>query len=241
MLKYLTILAVLAAALFPTPGKAVESSAQGADKSESQGNKASTAPSLPLVNKPIQPGASDPYGGIVAAEDKEHSVKLTSLAPVALSDKPKSFWGHVLDWGPWIFNLGLVIVGGFQIWLLKRTWKTVQRQTVLQEASMTQWVDMLPSGIRVETKSKSDPPDRVTINLHWKIVNNTSYPFTLPRVETTVCRVRDWDVFGTNPDEVIAPKGEAGHNFYVFFVPLELTKSQTTDFFDTGIALSIAT
>jgi hypothetical protein len=135
MLKHLAILTVLTAALSPMPGKAVESSAQGGDKTKShgQGNQTPAALAPTLVNKPVQPGAFDEHGGTVAAEDKEHSVKLTSLPPVTIADKQKTFSDHAFDWGPWVFNFGLLVVGAGQAVLLWKTWKKIGKQAELME------------------------------------------------------------------------------------------------------------
>jgi hypothetical protein len=119
----------------PIPGQTVKPAAQSADQGQSQGqdNQATASAAPSLVEKLKQPTPTDPHSGQVAGEDKEHSVKLTSLPSVTLTDKPKGFWDHVLDWGPWVSNFLLVVVGGFQVWLLKRTWKTIERQADLLE------------------------------------------------------------------------------------------------------------
>jgi hypothetical protein len=135
MLKHLMILTVLVA-LAPVPRQSVESSAQGADKGQSQGNHATAAPTHSLVEQQEQPGASNPHSGQIASEDKEHSVKLTSLPPVTITDKQKTIWDHVLDWGPWAFNFLLVVVGGFQVWLLWKTWQKIGKQAELMEGQL---------------------------------------------------------------------------------------------------------
>lgn len=111
----------------------------------------------------------------------------------------------------------------------------------LQEANLRQWVDMQAHGILVETTSKSDPPKEITISLRWKIINNTSLPFTLEKIDTKICRDKDWEVFEMSEDDVVPPVKEGSRNFYPFFVPLKLTKRQTQEFLTDGITLSIAT
>ena len=130
MLKHLVIFTALVA-LAPVPGQSVESSAQVAGKGQGQGNHAATTPTPSLVEKPKQLGASDPHSGQIVSEDKEHSVKLTSLPPVTITDKPKMFWDHALDWGPWVANFLLVIVGTLQVWLLWKTWQKIGKQAEL--------------------------------------------------------------------------------------------------------------
>ena len=138
MLKRLAILGMLltvAMAPSPMPGQTVKAAAQGGAKGEnqSQGKQGTPAPASALVNNPIQSGSAKPNGQPVAGEDKEQTVTIRGLPPVALADKRKTFWDHVLDWGPWIFNFGLVIVGALQVVLLKRTWKTIDRQANIMD------------------------------------------------------------------------------------------------------------
>lgn len=52
-----------------------------------------------------------------------------SLPPIDIVRNYKGYWGFLYDWGPWFFAFILAIVGGFQAWLLHRTWKTIERQT----------------------------------------------------------------------------------------------------------------
>jgi hypothetical protein len=129
MLKRLAILAVLLAALPPMPGQAAESAAQGSGKpdNKAQGANGNPAPAMP-VRDPAQPPKDTKGTGDPATDDKEHSVKLTSLPPVTIADKQKTFWDLVFDWGPWAFGLFLAIAGGVQLMLLKITWKTIQEQ-----------------------------------------------------------------------------------------------------------------
>jgi hypothetical protein len=150
MLKRLTILAVLLTTMCPMPGQAVKDATQGSDKGEAHGedNQVSTPKSPPLAGKAIQPATSKPDGGPIAGDDKEHSVKLTSLPPVTLTDKSKTVGDHILDWGPWIFNLGLVIVGALQVVLLIRTRDQIKRQAEIMDTSAA---DAKETGKHTET------------------------------------------------------------------------------------------
>ena len=133
MLKSLAILALVFSSLqasVPVPRKAVKPAAQGGDQADDKGSSdhESADKTQPLVVKKERPGAADTNGKQVTPEDKEHSVKLTSLPPVTITDKQKTFWDHVLDWGPWGFNFLLAIASGLQVWLLLRTWREIHRQ-----------------------------------------------------------------------------------------------------------------
>jgi hypothetical protein len=242
MLKRLAMLCLFLVAMSPMPGWASTTARDGSDKGQDQGqgDKSTPAPASPHINKPIQPSPEKEHSGPVATEDAEYRVNLTNVPPVTIADKHKRWWEYMLEWGPWIFNFGLVVVGGFQVWLLRWTWKTIERQTDIQEAGMTQWVNVVPERIAVETKSTTFPPEKVTLHLYWRIVNDTSHPLTLQKIETKVARgEKQWDCFRTEPDEVIPPKAEQGQNFYVFYVEVSLDEGETREFLDKGKLFTI--
>jgi hypothetical protein len=58
-------------------------------------------------------------------ENTKHSIRVTELPAVTVST-PRRDWA---DWGTWGFNFLLALTGGFQVWLLCRTMRFVQRQT----------------------------------------------------------------------------------------------------------------
>jgi hypothetical protein len=135
MRKWLVIVALALGAMLSTPRQAAQVPAQSSDNTnhQSQGNQSTRDRSPVLVNTKKQ--AAKPSGGLEepADDEKEHSVKLTSLPPVTLNEKPKTFRDQVLDWGPWISNFLLVGVGGLQVWLLLRTWQTIERQANIMQ------------------------------------------------------------------------------------------------------------
>jgi hypothetical protein len=114
----------------PIPWRAAQAAGQSGDKGQNQGknDKDTSAQALPLVNKPIHPIAAEPNGGPVEGKDKENSVNLTGLPPVRVISKEKTFLDHVFDWGPWVFNFGLVAVGVLQVVLLKRQANIMDKQ-----------------------------------------------------------------------------------------------------------------
>jgi hypothetical protein len=118
------------------------------------------------------------------------------------------------------------------------TTKSIQRQSELQEANLAQWVDLKSWGLLVETTSRTSPPKEVTLNLRWRVLNNTPFPFTLQKVEVKVAIGLDWEHFEIIEDGTIAPS-KSSNNYFDFMVPFKLTKSQTKSFFDGGAALSI--
>ncbi len=52
-----------------------------------------------------------------------------------------------------------------QIEVSRRQWQVMRESIQRQEADLSQWIEMLPYGIRTETHSESEPPDEVTIVL----------------------------------------------------------------------------
>src|ERR1700722_14520274 len=80
---------------------------------------------VPPVNQTL---SRDERSGKLGNDDRENSVKITAIPPIAIADKQKTRLDHLYDWGPWAFNLGLVVVGTGQVWFLYRTLKTVQQQ-----------------------------------------------------------------------------------------------------------------
>jgi hypothetical protein len=57
-------------------------------------------------------------------EDAQHTVGISKLPPVTIN-APKRDWA---DWAYWGFNLLLVTVGGFQVYLLYRTLEAISAQ-----------------------------------------------------------------------------------------------------------------
>jgi hypothetical protein len=118
------LLAVMQAAP-PVPRKAPDNPAQATTNIKTQ-SKSRQTPSSP------SPATAETSGNWPAKTDgseesqkyTEHPIVISKLPAVAL-DTPKRDWA---DWGTWGFNFLLVAVGGLQVWLLFRTWKTVRRQ-----------------------------------------------------------------------------------------------------------------
>jgi len=52
-----------------------------------------------------------------------------SLIVLVLSPDSTGWVRYLFDWGAWVFAALLVVVGFLQVWLLKVTWDTIQRQT----------------------------------------------------------------------------------------------------------------
>lgn len=200
MLKRLAIVGLLLTAVPPMPGQAIKAAAQGGDKSQnqSQSKQAATAPGPMFVGNPVQPGSAKPDGQSIAGEDKEHSVKLTGLPPVTLTDKPKTFWDHVLDWGPWVFNFGLVVVGILQVVLLKRTWKTIERQANIMDTQARDARESSAEATRIAlaaAKAAQKSADAAIAQIQMMIAKERAW------IEITFAE--DSDAMTIRPDEMV--------------------------------------
>jgi hypothetical protein len=134
-LKTQAIIAVLLGILpfsQPVPGQSAKPAAQRSYDAGQQPDNHQDPPASPVaVDGEKQAGPAEKHSGPVGGEDKQQKITVVSLPPVSVAKEKKGFWGYVFDWGPWLFNLGLLVVGGLQVWLLLRTWKAIERQADL--------------------------------------------------------------------------------------------------------------
>src|ERR1700735_1045935 len=131
MLKGLAICAVFLAMMpEPLPGRVPTPSGNRGSYPQSQakgdqGNSSNAAATFVKDNqaKKDQAGAGQETG-----TKDQRSVNLTSLPPISIVKEKKTWKDHLYDWGPWVFSLILAVAGGWQLYLLKITWKAIQAQ-----------------------------------------------------------------------------------------------------------------
>jgi len=138
MLNSLVIFVVLFAVLptsKPVPRQASASSSQTANDSQEQSQNDQSRPNpLPSsVSGVIRKGEGKPpstqrNSGEETPENKEQKVQLTKLPPLVISKDAKGILDHIYDWGPWVFNFALVVVGFLQVFYLGRTLKQIRTQ-----------------------------------------------------------------------------------------------------------------
>jgi hypothetical protein len=126
---FAVIFAVMQTAV-PVPRKAADNPTQVNTQSKSNsapGQKGVPAPTStkrdsngPTANDSIQQGQND----------AQHTVRISKLPPISVARD----WA---DWGVWVFSLLLVIVGGFQVWLLYKTLGSISIQADQMEAQTT--------------------------------------------------------------------------------------------------------
>jgi hypothetical protein len=105
-------------------------------------------------------------------DNAEHSVKLTSLPPVTLADKAKTLWDYVYEWGPWICNLFLVLVGFLQVMLLRQTRREMSRQARdTREQHRAKLEVLFPPATPTFPETQSQPDADININASFRVTN----------------------------------------------------------------------
>jgi hypothetical protein len=131
-MKYvvLSILLALVQTLPPVPRQAANNSAGTSCRIQSQisPNKTPPAQSPPPVNANAAP-SHDANRSEQGTDNSQHSISVSKLPPVTVVTTKRD-WA---DWGYWVFSGLLVVVGGLQVWLLRRTLGAIQRQADLME------------------------------------------------------------------------------------------------------------
>lgn len=128
------VLLAIMQTLPPVPRKAADNAAGSRQHIENQSSP-QKAPS-PSSSSPINAEAANrnkAKGDSIRAEDAEQPIRITELPPVSVRPAKRD-WA---DWGYWVFSGLLVIVGGFQVWLLLRTLRAIGRQADLMETQTT--------------------------------------------------------------------------------------------------------
>ena len=146
-----------------------------------------------------------------------------SLIVLVLSPDSTGWVRYLFDWGAWVFAALLVVVGFLQVWLLKVTWDTIQRQTQLLRFSQQQWLDIGNWTI----EGNDTPTDDDPVECKFEIFNNTSLPITLRRVTTDVLlmnsrsKPRSYEV----TENLMLPP-HAPSSCYVVRVPITMNEQQ---------------
>jgi len=103
----------------PGPGKP-DSRSQDSKQAKTTGGKKTKETTQPVTPvKQFTPTKDAPAAGQEGKRDKQETTVDVRSVP-RLSVQPVKDWA---DWGYWWFGLALVIVGGFQVWLLRGTLK----------------------------------------------------------------------------------------------------------------------
>jgi len=194
------------------------------------------------TNNSAKADSSDDYRGSLG---DLYWVVNPGIIAVALLLLAALFWPNLAERTKFftsnLWNLLIAFAVIAQVVIYRKQWGVMKESIQRQEADLAQWVEMVPYGIRTETRSESEPPDEITIILRWRILNSTRLPLTLERIDIKICRHKDWEIFEIVESELIPPTGPDARNFYPFFVALDLNKDETKAFLGNGIGLSIVT
>ncbi|HEV8038010.1 MAG TPA: hypothetical protein VGP62_04035 [Bryobacteraceae bacterium] len=233
----------------PMPGQQPGASGKGSDKAtdDRQGNKRGAG--QPITIPAHEPKDSGNEGHTVAAQDKEQSVKLTSIPTVTVADKQKTWIDYLFDWGPWVFSLVLVFVGVVGVILARRTLGTMDRQanlmgtqaTLMEQqadlmrASMTQWVSVVNWQSSLVTLFIPSPsPEPKALLVQFDIANESSFPLTARF---------DFKFFGNLPNRVRLRTIQDTPMFprkpYKCEVRLPLAEEQSKQYLETILRIAV--
>jgi hypothetical protein len=141
-----------------------------------------------------------------------------------------------LDYGYWVFSLGLLIVGGLQVWIVWKTLGAIKRQadlmksqTDVQRANMRQWVvcEFVKTEYEGNIYEGRELVRLLPISIKLQAVNRTNLPLTITRIVTRISRPvagRDtsWETFEVEEREILPPMIGGQGGAYPFYVPLQL-------------------
>ena len=136
----------------------------------------------------------------------------------------KSLWQVIFNWGPWVFNLGLVIVGSLQVWLLKVTWKAIKLQADLQNFGLRQWADIGAWKLHEDNPrtESGDLKDSISLQYVFFLFNRTSAPLSLKRVEAQVTHGARCEAFEIDEETFIPPFEPSKENAFMCFLPINI-------------------
>ncbi len=135
------------------------------------------------------------------------------------------------DWGPWVFNLCLVIVGALQVWLLKVTWRTIGLQAALQEFGLRQWVEIGAWKLSREAPRDEAGALKGALRLQYTFVmfNRTPLPVTIRRIVVRIIK-SGWqkEIFEMNEEFFVPPNDDA--EAYRGFLDIDLDEAQVKQY-----------
>ena len=226
----LAVMLVVIPALSPVP-RGASASTRGGGKNIQDNSDAKKGSSTPeaTVKQPKQPDPPDPNTQKIGSENAEQSIKLTSLPPVTITEKQKTFWDHLYDWGPWVFTGLLVVVGFLQVatmawqaWLLKGTLAEIHKQAnwmETQAARMSRQIDLMSRQNRIAIDSARATREAAEAAKESANAAKTGAEAAVAQINLIKSkeRARVW----------IEIKGDLNLGFQPLSVPVEYTVKQT--------------
>jgi hypothetical protein len=219
----------------PVPGQDTGASGNSSDKVTQQRQRDQSPTNPPSTVRPgqntVEPGNN---GQGITPQNEEQSVKLTSIPPIAIVEKQKTMSDHVFDWGPWLFNLLLVIVGvgaicvahwtrvaierqaklmDGQAGLMEKQATLISRQTDLMQAAFDQWIEF--------RDWFAYAPQENVVRIEVFMVNPTDFP-----IHVTDGRITIRDTGGSVRSEMPEPSFLSPKQPHRFDIPTRITDEE---------------
>lgn len=101
-----------------------------------------------------------------------------------MADKPKTLSDHIFDWGPWVFNALLVVIGILAVFvarrqadIMDRQARLMDRQEKLMRVPYKQWVAL--DNWKADYDPGPSPPTTNRLRIRVDVLNQTDFPLTL--------------------------------------------------------------
>lgn len=108
----------------------------------------------------------------------------------------------------------------------------------LQEIALAQWPDIQIIGLVLLQRPES--PNRLTLTMRWKVLNNTALPFTIHGIEIHLAKSTNaWEINRVKETETLPPGGGDLRNFYPFFVEVDLDEEETAEFLSNCVVITV--
>ncbi len=170
--------------------------------------------STPQENQSASTAQGNKSGAVGVNDNENKAAKDTATAN---DDPPK--WYAAPEW--WLIPVGLVTFGAicWQAVEMRRATEAMQRATEIQSAGMRQWVD-------VKTNRMHANFEKSIVNFHFRIVNNTDYPFTIQKIVTKATFHVDWEVFTITTNVTVPPRRKTKSEGYPFYISMNLKEAE---------------
>jgi hypothetical protein len=160
MLKNMAILALVLAAQAP--------SRHSGGQTLRDGNDSHKPPAQAVaVGIPKTPPKDQLDARRVAPDNAEQHVKLTDVPPISIVKTPKDWLDHIFDWGPWVSNFLLVVVGAVGGGFAWQTLRAINRQAELMKDQLDSSRQKERPKLRIELEELDlrliDSPDMISI------------------------------------------------------------------------------
>ena len=246
MAVFVLLFLVFGPAGAPVPRKTVDCSVdtRRCIKRESYKNQTPSA-GLIAVSYPAKPPSTQAHGNEEGDSDLKHPIQITQLPAISLAETPKTIGDRIFDWGPWVFNFLLVVVGSLQAVYVIKTLIAIERQALLMERQANIQVASLQPWLRLgrSTCSSQSLPvqfggvrESVYLTLSYEIVNPTSTPVRLQAIKWFISKEKRgprpvWEMSGEETREILIPPDKEGNTPYLSMANIKIEGIQQVELF----------